>query len=224
MLAMESKQGQAMDADNTKTLILENALTLFAEKGYDKVTMREIAGMVGIKAPSIYKHYTNKEEILTSIVEEMGGYFKDTEPVLGIFGDREKTAAAFGAAGEQAMTAALVEKFNLLLHDGKMVKFRRMLSRGQYAGPEVNKIYLSAYFEAPVRYHASLFAQMIKNGAMVPHKPEIIALQFYAPLFQLISWCDTSPDFESNAIAILKQHVRQFRKIFIIPQSKRTEP
>jgi AcrR family transcriptional regulator len=210
--------------DNTKALILENALSLFAEKGYNKVTMREIAGIVGIKAPSIYKHYISKEEILASIVEEMGRYYKDTEPVLGIFGDREKTAAAFGTAGERAMTAALIEKFNFLLHDHKVVKFRRMLSRGQYTDPEVNKMYLSAYFDGPVRYHASLFAQMIKNGDMVPHKPEIIALHFYAPIFQLICWCDINPDFEAKAIEILKQHIGQFRKLFIIPQAKRKEP
>jgi AcrR family transcriptional regulator len=208
-------------SENTKTLILGNALRLFAEKGYDSVTMREIAGMTGIKAPSIYKHYKSKQEIFTSIVEKMDEYYKNTEPVFGIYGDRKKTAAAFGAAGEHAMTAAVKKKFTFLIHDEKIVEFRRMLSRGQYSDPNVGKMYLSVYFEAPVQYHASLFAEMIKNGDMVREKPEIIALHFYAPVFQLICWCDTDPDFEDKAIDMLKRHIRQFRRLFLIPQPKK---
>jgi AcrR family transcriptional regulator len=207
-------------SDTTKTLILGNALQLFAEKGYERVTMQEIAGMTGIKAPSIYKHYKSKQEILTSIVEKMDEYYKNTEPVFGIYGDRKKTAAAFGAAGEQAMTAAVVKKFTFLLHDDMVAKFRRMLSRGQYSDPTVSRMYLSVYFEAPVQYHAALFAEMIKNGDMVREKPEIIALHFYAPIFQFICWCDIAPDFEDKAIDMLKRHIRQFRKLFLISQSK----
>ena len=54
---------------STKKSILENALYLFKEKGYQNVGMRELAKSVGIKAASIYNHYKSKEEILLDIAD-----------------------------------------------------------------------------------------------------------------------------------------------------------
>lgn len=40
------------------------ALRLFAREGYDATSMREIAAAVGLKAGSLYNHFSSKEEIL----------------------------------------------------------------------------------------------------------------------------------------------------------------
>ena len=45
---------------STKERILDAALTLFAENGYDGTSVEQIANIVGIKAPSLYKHYKGK--------------------------------------------------------------------------------------------------------------------------------------------------------------------
>ena len=50
----------------TKQKILNEALTLFSEKGYSAVYVSDIADAVGIKAPSLYKHYKSKQEIFDS--------------------------------------------------------------------------------------------------------------------------------------------------------------
>ena len=54
----------------TKERILKESLTLFSEKGYSDVSVGEIARAVGIKAPSLYKHYKNKQEIFDSCVNK----------------------------------------------------------------------------------------------------------------------------------------------------------
>ena len=54
---------------NTKEKIFEAALDLFSKKGYDSVSLREIADNVGIKKSSIYSHYPSKEAILMDIFE-----------------------------------------------------------------------------------------------------------------------------------------------------------
>lgn len=41
----------------TKERILDEALTLFSQNGYDGTSVDHIAERVGIKAPSLYKHY-----------------------------------------------------------------------------------------------------------------------------------------------------------------------
>ena len=53
----------------TKERIMEEALALFAERGYDATGVDLIAERVGIKGPSIYKHFKGKEEILNSIID-----------------------------------------------------------------------------------------------------------------------------------------------------------
>jgi len=51
-------------ASDTKTHIFNTALRLFATSGVENVSMRDIAAAVGIKAASIYNHYTSKEQIV----------------------------------------------------------------------------------------------------------------------------------------------------------------
>ena len=53
-----------VDKSSTKEKILQTAAKMFSERGYDKVTMREIADAVGIKAATIYHHFSSKEDIL----------------------------------------------------------------------------------------------------------------------------------------------------------------
>ena len=48
----------------TKDRIIESALILFAEKGYDGVGVDLIAENAGLRGPSIYKHFKGQEEIL----------------------------------------------------------------------------------------------------------------------------------------------------------------
>ncbi|MHC1745613.1 MAG: TetR/AcrR family transcriptional regulator [Negativicutes bacterium] len=47
------------------------ALELFSQKGYEGAALSEIAERVGIKKPSIYAHYKNKEALFLSVVADM---------------------------------------------------------------------------------------------------------------------------------------------------------
>ncbi|MGN0354257.1 MAG: TetR/AcrR family transcriptional regulator [Muricoprocola sp.] len=55
---------------NTKQKILLESLRLFSQRGYDAVSVEQIAVAVGIKAPSLYKHYKSKKDIFHAIFEE----------------------------------------------------------------------------------------------------------------------------------------------------------
>ena len=43
---------------------------MFSQKGYDAVSVEQIADAVGIKAPSLYKYYKSKQDIFDAIFEE----------------------------------------------------------------------------------------------------------------------------------------------------------
>lgn len=54
---------------NNKEKIFHVSIDLFSKYGYDGVSIRKIAGEVGIKESSIYNHYKSKESILDSILD-----------------------------------------------------------------------------------------------------------------------------------------------------------
>ena len=56
-----------MPYSETKQSIFDVSVKLFSEKGYDAVSLREIAGEVGITNAAIYNHFSSKEAILNDI-------------------------------------------------------------------------------------------------------------------------------------------------------------
>lgn len=55
---------------DTRQQIRAIALELFAEQGYEKTSLREIAERLGVTKAAVYYHYRTKEEILTSLLDE----------------------------------------------------------------------------------------------------------------------------------------------------------
>ena len=60
-----------MEQQDTKRRILTEELKLFSTNGYEAVSVEQIARAVGIKAPSLYKHYKSKRDIFDNIIVSM---------------------------------------------------------------------------------------------------------------------------------------------------------
>jgi len=57
-----------MNTATRKDEIVAVASSLFKEKGYNAVSMRDIAQEMGIKAASLYNHISGKKEILSTLI------------------------------------------------------------------------------------------------------------------------------------------------------------
>jgi AcrR family transcriptional regulator len=64
-----------MKPTDRKSEIIAIAAKLFKEKGYNAVTMRDIAQAMDIKAASLYNHIKSKQEILVLIVIDIAEVF-----------------------------------------------------------------------------------------------------------------------------------------------------
>ena len=53
----------------TKERILQTALELFAAKGYEAVSVSDIAGSLGMTKGALYRHYQSKRDIFDSILK-----------------------------------------------------------------------------------------------------------------------------------------------------------
>jgi len=57
-------------SSETEALIRREARRLFNEKGYHGMTLRAVAGSVGIEAQSLYNYTRSKEELVVSLMRE----------------------------------------------------------------------------------------------------------------------------------------------------------
>lgn len=55
---------------------------------------------------------------------------------------------------------------------------------------------------------------MVKQGFMRQAKPEVMALQFFAPIFLLLNKYDGIAEKEKEAIEMLGKHIEQFDMIY----------
>ena len=87
-----------MKQEDTKRRILDQALELFAARGYDAVSMGDIGRAVGIKAPSLYNHFPGKQAIFEAIVEVTAAQYEADTGHPCVHGDHGGRAAGQGAA------------------------------------------------------------------------------------------------------------------------------
>jgi len=67
---LKNQEADTVKKDSTKAKILNIAVDMFAGRGFEKVTMREIAAAVNINAASIYNHFKSKNAILEYILKD----------------------------------------------------------------------------------------------------------------------------------------------------------
>ena len=76
---------EAADQDkSTRDRILDVAMDLFIDQGYDKASLREIAERMGFTKAALYYHFPSKRDMLMAVHLKMHGLIE--EP-LGILGD-----------------------------------------------------------------------------------------------------------------------------------------
>jgi len=199
----------------TKQKIIEKALTLFSEKGYEAVTVAQIAEAVDIKAPSLYKHYKSKQDIFNAILQAMQQRYEEQAAELNMDGsDVNINAAMFSEISEQQLLYMVNELFQYFVHDEYVCKFRKMLTVEQYKNRELADLYSHQYVDGTLAYHTALFERLIQVGLLQGDDAKALAIQFYAPLYFFVTVCDRQPEREPEMLQLLELHVKQFNKTY----------
>lgn len=195
----------------TKERILQEALRLFSQQGYDAVGVEQIASAVGIKAPSLYKHYKGKRDIFDAIFEEMKRrYDAQTEKMQLHIANAEADTERFAAIDADGLVKQLQQVVVYSLHDEYVSRFRRFLTLEQFRSPEYAALYTQRYVDRLVGYHERLFEGLIAAGALREGDVHSLALQYTCPVLTLMSVCDRQPETEPQIMAQIEAHVRQF--------------
>jgi AcrR family transcriptional regulator len=142
------------DDRTARARIRDEALGLFARRGVDAVTVRDIAGAAGVSPALVMRHYGSKDSLRAAVDEHVARLFEDLLARIGEPGDEE-------ALGSRAL-ASLAELVVALLPAGSPVPayLGRLLVAGGPTG--------SALF---ARLHAAAraaLAGLVDAGAAAP--------------------------------------------------------
>lgn len=200
----------------TKERIIEEALTLFSIKGYKGTSVKDIANAVGIKDSSLYKHFQSKKEIFNIIVQEMSNKMEELSIQAGLPNDNNFRAAAtyYGQLTTEGLVALSRKIFLFYLKDPFVSRFRRMATIEQYNDPEIYGVYRNIFMEASITYQTALFAEMIRQDIFISVDPQLLAMNFYTPIFFLLSKYDQEADKEQEALEVLDRQVREFCRVY----------
>jgi AcrR family transcriptional regulator len=115
-------------AGGTRERILDIALDLFIDQGYDKTSLREIADRLGFSKAALYYHFTSKADILLALhlrLHELGS------KALARVGETPATPESWGALLQDVVDDMLANRKLLVLHERNHAAFEQ-LSRDDY--------------------------------------------------------------------------------------------
>ena len=95
----------------TRRRILDVALELFIEQGYDRTSLREIAERLGFSKAALYYHYKAKDDILRALADAL---MADLEEVLDRVGQEPP--------GPERARHALTEMVDLMLRQRRVAQ------------------------------------------------------------------------------------------------------
>ncbi len=200
-----------MKQEDTKQKILDKALELFAEQGYDAVSVGQIAEAVGVKAPSLYNHFPSKRAIFDALVASTAArYEADTDRIDIHVQNAQRDIPVFTEISAEGLFEKVRQIFEYSLHDPVISRFRRMMTIEQFRSPELAALYSKRYVERILRYHAGIFRALIAAGEITAEDPDALAMLYVAPVLTLIGVCDRQPEREGECLQQLQKHVSLF--------------
>lgn len=158
---------------NTDEKIIDAAIDLFAQKGYNNVSVRNIAAAVGIKESSIYKHYTSKEQILQKIIQY---------PLAKIYTIAERNATTEQLIAKLGLEGFISESgvvFTNWMADSTTIKVLRIFYIELYHNDQIMQSYVDLITAGEV-FWVSVFGMMMKQGLIKPSDPHVLASEFLA--------------------------------------------
>lgn len=200
---------------NTKQIILEEALNLFSTHGYEGVSVAQIADAVGIKVPSLYKHYASKQEIFDTLLSQVSNRMSEARNRLTIPVDQEM-ADKYENINLDLLGTMCYSLLSFYLDDEMVSKYRKTLTIERYRNPEAERLYQKIFIDDILEMETALFRELICRGHFKDDAdPYVMALHFYSPLFLLLYKFDNTPHEPESLKHLIHQLVCSFAERYV---------
>jgi AcrR family transcriptional regulator len=193
---------------STKEKIFDVSLDLFSQKGFNAVSVREIAREVGIRESSIYNHYKSKESILDAIIDHFMSELvssslpeEETEKLL-------ETPELFFEVGGKAFLERMSAPKN--------EKIWRIVSIELYHNKKIRNFYKNVLLEEPINAWEGIFTKMIEKKVIKPVNPKILAHEFfYFAMYLIFEYFILEYEEEGNLMDTVLEQLDNHTKFVI---------
>jgi AcrR family transcriptional regulator len=120
---LEGPEGESTGGASTRDRILNVALELFTEKGYDGTSLREIAERLGVTKAALYYHFASKDDILMALHMRLHEFGKDA---LGRMAEEPITLALWGELLDQIVGQMLSQRKLFLFHERNQAALEKL--------------------------------------------------------------------------------------------------
>ena len=191
---------------NTRKKIMDVALHMFSERGYEAVSIRDICGEVGIKESTLYYHFKNKKDILDSLVTKFRAHI---DGLLSHVNDIDEVPA--GQSAKETSTKAIsakktsdkvtktksqpVDDPGLQMVDSYMMDsylfdpfcnlMLRLMMIEQFHNEEIRALYEKTMFTDPYEIQLNVFRKLSTAGVFPEAQVEMIVKEYHAYMTML---------------------------------------
>ena len=197
----------------TKERILNVAIDLFAIKGFDAVSLREIADAAGVRKATLYYYFASKDEILEKILEYvLESWDKSKVGRWSDSDDAEAQIVALGLDGFMAMASGISGSW---LENPRMEKIMRIAFIELYHNDQIRKFMLAFFGDGPKFFEAS-FAILMKHKLIKRGDPKVLTdeyMSFYMMALVdhfLLRYGSTTKSFVEEYGARIEEHNKYF--------------
>jgi TetR/AcrR family transcriptional regulator, mexJK operon transcriptional repressor len=174
-------------------LIIAAAREAFLEKGYDGVSMDEVASRAGVAKQTVYARYASKDALFLAVVESVQG----------------RMLSAVSAAGPHAIRDRLHriawELLDVVL-DSSILSLSRIALGASYRFPTLGHSIYGARIKELHAVLAGIIEQAAKEGCLLVDDPTVAAEQFLALIRgELHLHCLYDPSFRPSSAKIERQ-------------------
>lgn len=192
---------------STRNRILDEALTLFAENGYDGTGVEQIAEMVGIKAPSLYKHFKGKEDILNALIDMAEARYEE------FFGS-DRHIGKLPESKEEFVRNA-IQRVSFTMNDPMIKRIRKFLVREQFRNERFAEITTKHQLSGVQGLYTKIIEAMMEKGLFKKDDPELLATEVTAPAALRISQADRQPQCAQECMENIERHIRHFCDVYM---------
>ncbi len=190
----------------TKEKILSAALSLFAENGYNGTSVEQIAEIVGIKAPSLYKHFKGKEDILNSLIDIAEERYEEN------FGSEKR----FGKIPDslEELIQSSISRTSFTICDPMIRKIRIFLVKEQFRNERLAFINTGHQIDGPKKMYTKIVEGMMEKGLFKQGDAEMMSLEIISPVSLLIAKADRQPGCEKQIMETIERHIRHLCGVY----------
>ena len=175
----------------TKKSIFDNSIKLFAQKGYENVSINDIADSVGIRQSAVYNHFNSKQEILDTIY---GFYYHHW--IL----NRPNMDCLKALLNDENTTIDIITKSFIYVFDERVVEQMsnvvKIILQRVSTDPKATELFQKLLLEEGIDFVENGLNIAVKTGRFAPFDTHIISILINCVRLYRLLWWITCPSQE----------------------------